>query len=101
LVERLVAAGIPASVVIKPSAITANPQVQHRRLFEGEGHPVTGNHLIPALPFRSEHVERWIRIPSPTLGQHNDEVLGSVGVGPADRERLRRTGVIGDSLDSR
>jgi crotonobetainyl-CoA:carnitine CoA-transferase CaiB-like acyl-CoA transferase len=99
LVERLVASGIPASVVIKPSTITANPQVQHRRLFEGEGHPDTGNHLIPGLPFRSEHVERWIRIPSPTLGQHNDEVLGEVGVEPAERERLRGTGVIGDSLD--
>ena len=101
LVERLVAAGIPASVVIKPSAITGNPQVRHRKLFEGEGHPVTGDHLIPGLPFRSEHVERWMRIPSPTLGQHNDEVLDDLGMGPADRERLRHLGVIGDSLDPR
>jgi crotonobetainyl-CoA:carnitine CoA-transferase CaiB-like acyl-CoA transferase len=101
LVEQLVASGIPASVVIKPSAITGNPQVQHRRLFEGEGHPVTGDHLIPGLPFRSAHVERWIRIPSPTLGQHNDQVLDELGVEPGERERLRDTGVIGDSLDPR
>ncbi len=101
LVEQLVASGVPAAVVIKPSAITGNPQVQHRRLFEGEGHPLTGDHLIPGLPFRSEHVERWIRVPSPTLGQHNDEVLGQLGVGPAERERLRDHGIIGDSLDPR
>jgi crotonobetainyl-CoA:carnitine CoA-transferase CaiB-like acyl-CoA transferase len=99
LVEQLVASGIPAAVVIKPSTITSNPQVQHRGLFETESHPVTGDHQVPGLPFRSERVRRWIRIPSPTLGQHNDEVLEEVGVAPADRELLRQARVIGETLD--
>jgi crotonobetainyl-CoA:carnitine CoA-transferase CaiB-like acyl-CoA transferase len=101
LVEQLVDAGIPAAVVIKPSTITDNPQLRHRGLFETEVHPVTGNHQVPGLPFRSERVPRWIRIPSPTLGQHNDEVLAEVGVAPAELELLRDARVIGETLDPR
>ena len=101
LVEQLVDAGIPAAVVIKPSAITDNPQLRHRGLFETEVHPVTGNHHVPGLPFRSERVHRWIRIPSPTLGQHNDEVLAEVGVAPGELELLRDARVIGETLDPR
>ena len=99
LVEQLVASGIPAAVVIKPSTITSNPQLRHRGLFETESHPVTGDHQVPGLPFSSERVTRWIRIPSPTLGQHNDEVLNEVGVGPARRDLLRQARVIGEALD--
>ncbi|HEY5250498.1 MAG TPA: CoA transferase [Acidimicrobiales bacterium] len=99
LVEQLVASGIPAAVVIKPSTITSNPQLRHRGLFETESHPVTGDHHVPGLPFRSEHVTRWIRIPSPTLGQHNDEVLAEVDVDPAQRQLLRQARVIGETLD--
>jgi crotonobetainyl-CoA:carnitine CoA-transferase CaiB-like acyl-CoA transferase len=99
VVEQLVASGIPAAVVIKPSTITDNPQLRHRGLFETESHPVTGDHQVPGLPFRSERVTRWIRFPSPTLGQHNDEVLDEVGVGPAQRQLLREARIIGETLD--
>ena len=30
------------------------------------------------LPFRFASVERWCRFPAPTVGQHNDEVLGGL-----------------------
>jgi crotonobetainyl-CoA:carnitine CoA-transferase CaiB-like acyl-CoA transferase len=99
LVEALVASGVPAAVVIRPSTITSNAQLRHRGLFETENHPVTGDHGVPGLPFRSEHVSRWIRLASPTLGQHNDEVLDELGVAPARRQLLRETGIIGETLD--
>ena len=35
--------------------------------------------------------------PSPTLGQHNDEVLGEVA-SAAELEALRATGVVGEGL---
>jgi crotonobetainyl-CoA:carnitine CoA-transferase CaiB-like acyl-CoA transferase len=98
LVEQLVASGIPAAAVIQPSTITDNPQLRHRGLFETESHPVTGDHQVPGLPFRSEHVNRWIRIPSPTLGQHNEEVLADVGMDWAQRQVLRQARIIGETL---
>jgi crotonobetainyl-CoA:carnitine CoA-transferase CaiB-like acyl-CoA transferase len=95
---RLVAAGVPACAVVPSRDIVANPQLRSRRLFEVESHPVTGDHEIPILPFRFSRVDHWLRAPAPTLGQHNTEVLGEIGLAPAALEELRRTGVVGETL---
>jgi crotonobetainyl-CoA:carnitine CoA-transferase CaiB-like acyl-CoA transferase len=58
-------------------------------------HPVTGRHPLPGLPFRLEGVDQWLTGPSPTLGQHNDDVLGEV-VTPAELEALRAAGLVGE-----
>jgi crotonobetainyl-CoA:carnitine CoA-transferase CaiB-like acyl-CoA transferase len=93
----LSSAGVPAEVVTPAAHIVDNPQIRHRRLYEDEEHPVTGAHAIPGLPFRFTHVDRWARRPSPTIGEHNDEVLGEVAT-PDELERLRAAGVIGEGL---
>jgi crotonobetainyl-CoA:carnitine CoA-transferase CaiB-like acyl-CoA transferase len=97
---RLVAAGVPASVVIPSREIVANPQLRSRGLFETETHPVTGDHEIPMLPFRFSRVDHWLRGPSPTLGQHNTEVLSEIGMTPEDLEELRQAGIVGETLRS-
>ncbi len=95
-VERLQAAGVPAEVVIAPRDLSANPQLRHRGLFEVEHHPVSGDTEVPMLPFRLSGVERWLRAPSPTLGQHNAEVLAEVGVDADRLGALLADGVVGD-----
>ena len=75
-----------------------NPQVRHRGLFELEEHPVTGTHGVPGLPFSLTGVEKWVRAPSPLLGEHNDEVLGELGLDSDARAALRRLGIIGEEL---
>jgi crotonobetainyl-CoA:carnitine CoA-transferase CaiB-like acyl-CoA transferase len=53
---------------------------------------------IPVMtqPFRWSGIDRWIRFPAPTLGQHNHEVLSSIlGLDEAEIERLEDQGVIG------
>ena len=89
-------AGVPAEVVIAARDVISNPQLQYRSLFESENHPVTGSHAIPMLPFRFTHVPQWLLRPSPTLGQHNDEVLADLGVGQQQRKFLQAKQVIGD-----
>jgi crotonobetainyl-CoA:carnitine CoA-transferase CaiB-like acyl-CoA transferase len=98
IVDELSSSGVPAEAVIAARDIVDNPQLQWRSLFETEDHPVTGVHEVPMLPFRFARVERWLRRPSPSLGQHNDEVLADLGVGIDERELLRKTHVIGDRL---
>lgn len=97
LVEQLAAAGVPAAVVIPARDLPANPQLAHRGLFEIEDHPVTGRCAIPTVPFRFSRVGRWLDRASPTLGQHNDEVLGEV-CAEGEVAALRATGVIGERV---
>ncbi len=94
----LSAAGVPAEEVVAARDVVHNPQVRARGLFETEDHPVTGRHPVPTMPFRFAHVSRWLRAASPTLGQHNDEVLAEIGVGEGERETLRAHAVIGERL---
>lgn len=94
--ERLVAAGVPAAVVVSPSLVTANPQLDHRGFFERLDHPSAGENLYPCPPFARLDGKRWLLRPPPTLGQHNAEVLTAVcGLTEGDLERLADHDVIG------
>jgi crotonobetainyl-CoA:carnitine CoA-transferase CaiB-like acyl-CoA transferase len=97
VVESLVSVGIPAAQVVVPTDILHNPQLRERQFFEVVTHPVIGSIEIPALPFRAGTTCGWNRTPSPTLGQHNEEVLGGLfGLSAEQLAALRSTGVIGD-----
>jgi crotonobetainyl-CoA:carnitine CoA-transferase CaiB-like acyl-CoA transferase len=95
--DRLSAIGVPAEAVIAARDVVANPQLQHRGLFETEQHPIAGEVRVPTVPFRFSTVPHWLRRSAPTLGQHNDEVLGEVA-DAAWLERLRVAGIIGDRV---
>jgi crotonobetainyl-CoA:carnitine CoA-transferase CaiB-like acyl-CoA transferase len=76
VVTNLLAVGVPVSEVIPARDVVHNPQLRHRMLFEVEEHPVTGAHELPTMPFRFDDVDKWMREPAPTVGQHNGDVLG-------------------------
>jgi crotonobetainyl-CoA:carnitine CoA-transferase CaiB-like acyl-CoA transferase len=97
IVDRLVEAGIPAAVVISPSAVIENPQLVHRGFFESLTHPSTGPGLYPCPPFaRPDGVDKWLYRAPPTLGQHNGEVLTELcGLTEEHLQRLAADGVIG------
>ncbi len=94
----LVKAGVPAAAVLPPGELASNPQLRSRSLFETEHHRVTGDHEIPMLPFRYSRVDRWLRSPAPTLGQHNEEVLAEIGLSPEAVRHLREEGIMGERL---
>jgi crotonobetainyl-CoA:carnitine CoA-transferase CaiB-like acyl-CoA transferase len=96
VVDLLWPAGVPVADVVRSREILFNPQLRHRGLFEPEDHPVTGTIDLPLLPFRFDTVDHWMARPSPTLGQHNDEVLAELGVDADARAALRESGVIGE-----
>ena len=52
---------------------------------------------MPTLPFRVDGIDRWVRRPAPTFGQHNDDVLSDLlDLTPADLASLRADGTIAD-----
>jgi len=98
LVERLSAAGVPAERVVPPVWVLANPQLVARGFVERVDHPVVGEQEFHSLPFRlASRSGSWLRSPSPTLGEHNHEVLaGELGLDDDEIARLADAGVIGD-----
>ncbi|MEX1218247.1 MAG: CoA transferase [Acidimicrobiales bacterium] len=95
-VELLIAAGVPASATRDNRRSSGHPQNIERGYCEMVDHPVVGTHPTPTLPFRYASVDRWVRMPAPTLGQHNREILGTL-LGHSDTElaELEQNGVIG------
>ena len=94
--ELLVAHGVPAAAARDPRALYDHPQLQARGYYEVIDHPVVGEQATPVVPFRYASVERWLRAPSPTLGQHNHEILvDDLGVSDARYEQLEADGIIG------
>jgi crotonobetainyl-CoA:carnitine CoA-transferase CaiB-like acyl-CoA transferase len=97
IVEEFRALGIPASELADPCRFAQNqPQFRARGYFERPEHPVVGAMPLPSLPFRYGSLERWLRTPAPTLGQHNERVfMGLLELSPEEYSDLEAEGVIG------
>jgi crotonobetainyl-CoA:carnitine CoA-transferase CaiB-like acyl-CoA transferase len=95
LAEELQAVGVPAGHVITPRDTVHNPQLQHRQLFEVENHPISGDNVVMGLPFLLNGEPTWGGRPSPTIGEHNIEVLTEIGLSPDAITHLEELGIIG------
>lgn len=77
--DVLIAAGVPAAVVLRAHEQDLIPQLAHRGFLETVQHPVTGDTQQYAYPARFEHgPEVMNRAPAPTLGQDNEYVLREI-----------------------
>jgi crotonobetainyl-CoA:carnitine CoA-transferase CaiB-like acyl-CoA transferase len=97
-VARLQAAGVPSDVLKNGHFVHPNEQLEHRQFFQTMKHPYTGETRYPGFPMRFSALPRALHLrPPPTLGQHNDEILGGeLGLGEEEIEALREAKVIGD-----
>jgi len=93
---RLLAHGVPAATAWDPRVQSQHPQLVARGLYEECAHPIIGTHPVPGLPYRWTGVDRWVRTPTPTLGEHTREVLDRVlGVSDDELDDLEAAEVIG------
>lgn len=96
MVDRLVAAGVPAASVVSPTAVHLHPQMAARGFAVAHSHEVVGAVEVPGLPFRCGSRETLARGTAPTMGAHNGEILGGLlGVPAAELAELEAAGVIG------
>ena len=97
-VRKLADAGVPAHPLVNGHLLMPNPQLEHRRFFQVMEHPVTGATRYPGLPMAFSGLERHLHgSPPPTLGQHNDEILGGeLGLSKDELGGLRERKVIGE-----
>ena len=91
----LVHAGVPAIVCRNHGMLRFHPQFMARGFYERVAHPAVGTHLMPGQPYRMRGIDRWIDAPSPTLGQHNHQILTELGLSRVEIEALEASGQIG------
>lgn len=87
---------VPATRTRKISEAVKDPQLTTRNVFHTHKNaPGYGKDLtVPVMAFKFAHGGPQVTSPPPGLGQHNEEVLGSLGYGKGDIEALRKEGVI-------
>src|SRR5581483_8068736 len=82
LAARLKAAGVPASVALRPSDLYADAQLAHRRFFVTLDHAVMGPTPYDGLATIFSATPGTPRFAAPALGQHTEQVLREIlGVG--------------------
>jgi crotonobetainyl-CoA:carnitine CoA-transferase CaiB-like acyl-CoA transferase len=93
--ERLSEVGVPCGPINDIAAAFDDAQVRHRGMRLELEHPVAGPLPLVASPLRLSQTPVEYRLPPPLLGQHTDEVLGTLlGISTEELQRLRNAGVV-------
>jgi formyl-CoA transferase len=77
--DLLVAAGVPCGPVYRYDQVFDDPQVQHRQMAVDVEHPKAGRMTITNSPLKLSRTPGQVRLPAPTLSQHTDDILRTLG----------------------
>jgi crotonobetainyl-CoA:carnitine CoA-transferase CaiB-like acyl-CoA transferase len=92
--EMMVEAGIPCGPVYNIRDVFADPQVETLRIKRAVTHPRLGELNLIAQPCEITGFDRSIRTATPDLGEHNDEILQSLGYDAEAIEKLKSKRII-------
>ena len=92
--EMMVEAGIPCGPVYNIRDVFADPQVETLRIKRAVTHPRLGELDLIAQPCEITGFDRSIRTATPDLGEHNDEILQSLGYDAETIEKLKARRII-------
>jgi crotonobetainyl-CoA:carnitine CoA-transferase CaiB-like acyl-CoA transferase len=100
LVQSLRAAGLPAARCLVATRMYGEPHLEARGYYQEIEHPRSGLRRYPVWPLRfSFGPAPHYRASAPTLGQHNDEILGGeLGLSTEELADLREKQIIGERM---
>jgi crotonobetainyl-CoA:carnitine CoA-transferase CaiB-like acyl-CoA transferase len=93
-VESLEAAGVPNGPINNIAQVFEEPQVKARNIKIELDHPIAGKMPLVASPMRFSGTPIEHTMAPPTLGQHTEDVLRSLGKSDAELARLRADGIV-------
>ncbi len=86
---------VPFAPVSTMGDLLNSEHLKARGFFVEITHPVAGTWKYPGAPLKYHRTPWEIRMPAPTLGQHNSEIFGGrLGLTQARIDELKRKGVI-------
>ena len=95
-IELLNDAGVPCGPVNSIDQVFNDPQVEHLRVVRQVEHPRLGTLDVVRQPVNltATPLPQTFRYPTPDAGEHNDEVLGEMGLSETEIAELRGAGAI-------
>jgi crotonobetainyl-CoA:carnitine CoA-transferase CaiB-like acyl-CoA transferase len=98
LMRRLQDQGIIAAVVSDARDLVEDPHLAARDAWARIDHPDVGPRMYPGTPIRLSGTPVRYRLPAPTFGQHNEEILqGELGFSAEEVAAMRDRGAIVDA----
>ncbi len=96
LMFRLQQSGVPAAATHTSAGLLGDEHLRSRGYWQWLERAVVGRQPNPSPPYRQGPDPYAISSPAPTLGQHNEEVLGDIlGLDASELARLEAMGIIG------
>jgi crotonobetainyl-CoA:carnitine CoA-transferase CaiB-like acyl-CoA transferase len=93
-IELFEANGIPCGPIYSIDQVFADPQVKHLGMATKMHSPYVGEKEVVASAINISGFSRAIRNYTPDAGEHNDEILKSVGYTDAELADMRKKGAI-------
>ncbi|MEY2729207.1 MAG: hypothetical protein RL584_333 [Pseudomonadota bacterium] len=92
-IERLNAGGVACGLINDMQAVFDEPQVQHLNMVHEVNSAHHGRQRLVGQPVTLERTPSTIARATPRRGEHTAEVLGELGLGTDELQRLRAQGV--------
>ena len=93
-VEALQAANVPAGPINDLADVFADSQVRYRQMLVEMPHPTLGSIKQTGVPIKFSDTPGELEKPPPLLGEHNHQILKSLGYSDAEIEKLAERAVI-------
>ena len=93
-IEALERAGVPCGPIYNIDEVFADPQVQHLQMTHPVTHETLGDMDLIGQPINMSSCHPRTGVPTPTSGQHTEEVLLEYGYNADHVEKLRAQGVV-------
>ncbi|MEV5709723.1 CaiB/BaiF CoA-transferase family protein [Actinoallomurus sp. NPDC052274] len=92
--EVLTEAGVPAGPINTVPEALAHPQVRARDMVVDVDHPGAGRLRMVGSPLKLSAHPPVVHSAPPGLGEHTDEVLAELGLGPEEIATMREEGAV-------
>lgn len=93
-VEKLNADGIPCGPINRIDEVFEDPQMRHLGVAQTVSSKKLGDLTLVGQPLHLSRSESALRSAAPEPGEHNDEILGELGLSAEDIAGLRDRGVV-------
>ncbi|MDX9724667.1 MAG: CaiB/BaiF CoA-transferase family protein [Myxococcota bacterium] len=93
-VDALNAKGVPSGPILSLEEALRQPQIEHRGVLQKVEVPGIGEIEVFGLTAQFDKTDSSVQTPPPSLGQHNQEILGALGYSEAELAELKAQGVI-------